>query len=76
MNKSKIYMLDIDDKLDLKYQELQKQFVSGEKIVSTAVHEGRLVITTEVVVGGRPKNLLLEEIDAGKIPASILGLKD
>lgn len=69
-------MLDIDSELDLKFQKLQKQFAPDEKIVGTAVHEKRLIITTEIASGKRPRNLLLEEIEAGKIPASILGLED
>ena len=72
--KNKIYVLDIDSELDLKFQELQKRFVHGEKVLGTAVHDNKLVITTEVS-DGRKRNLLLEEIGAGKIPPSVLGLK-
>lgn len=78
--KNRIYQLPIDADLDLRFKELQKQFAVGEKLVSTSVHEELrlMIITTEVAEPtrrGQSRNLLLEEIDSGKIPPSVLGLK-
>lgn len=72
---NKIYMLDINDDVDAAFTELQNTWSSNEVLVSTAVADKKLIVTTEISsLAGRPKNLLLDEIDRGKIPASVLGI--
>jgi hypothetical protein len=76
---NKIYQIPIDAELHLRFKELQEGFVPGERIVSTNVHDKLMIVTTEVdtnqTKSGRPRNLLLEEIGKGQIPAAVLGLK-
>lgn len=72
---NKIYILDINDNVESVFVELQNTWSLNEVLVSTAVADKKLIVTTEVSnLAGRPKNLLLDEIDRGKIPASVLGI--
>jgi hypothetical protein len=72
----RIYTLVIDDQLDLKLKQLQESMQMGEQIVSTTTAGNKLVITTRVEGASKPKNLLLEQIGNGEMPAEVLGLKD
>lgn len=65
---NRIYTIPIDDKLDLRLKEFQKQLNEGEEIIGQVQAGNKLVITTKEDKKGKAKNLLLEEIDAGKMP--------
>ena len=66
MSKNNLYTLVIDDKLDGKFREMKKRFQDGEKIIDTAVHGNKMLVTTEVSQN-KEKNLLLEDLRAGKL---------
>ena len=64
-----VYTLILDDNLDGKFREMKKRFRSGEKIISTITSGNKMIVTTEapVQVRGQSRNLLLDDLKAGKL---------
>ena len=62
MTKNKVYTLPWDDVVKESFEKLQKKFAPNERLISTAVHDNKFIVTTEVVtetVSEKKQGLLL-----------------
>ncbi len=66
MARNNIYTLILDESLNKKFQEMQRKFRKGEKIISQQASGNKLLVTTEIL--GESKNLLLDDLRAGRMP--------